>query len=121
MCIFTFVAGNATVNASRVHSATGLSIRLHRNWNSDRLHKRCPAKSLCSAVLTDELLSFSFFSPIENAKIEITKDGILVFSEEYSKLEGSLEVPIIESKKSNGEYVMHAYTTGYVTFGIYAK
>jgi len=29
--------------------------------------------------------------------------------------------PIIESKKSNGEYVMRAYTTGYVTFGIYAK
>lgn len=29
--------------------------------------------------------------------------------------------PIIESKKSNGEYVMRTYTTGYVTFGIYAK
>lgn len=105
MCIFTFVAGNASVNASGVrHSTTGLAIRLHRNWNFDRLHKRCPAKPQCSAVLTDELLSFSFFVPIENAKIEISKDGITVFSENYSKLEGSLEVQLPELEE--GYYVI---------------
>jgi len=105
MCIFTFVVGNATVNASKVHhSTTGLAIRLHRNWNFDRMHKRCPAKPLCSAVLTDGLLSFSFFAPIENAKIEISKDGIIIFSENYSILESSLDVQLPELEE--GDYVI---------------
>lgn len=103
-CVANGISSNHGAN-KRHQNNSAITFYNKQDIGSGRIHKRIPQKPFCSAILTDKYLSFSFFAPIENAKIVITRDNIPVFSESYSKLEGSLEIQFSEELEE-GDYVI---------------
>lgn len=97
---------NGYANSKR-HPIDEYRIRITRRHLTKQtsLH-RLPASVIGEAKFINEnTLLFVFFAPIENAKIEIVKDGIPVFSESYSKLDGSLEIQFSEELEE-GDYAI---------------
>jgi len=102
VCVSNGISSNS-VTDKRCHNK-GEIVFVNKTMGTGRFHKRVPQKPFCSAILIDDCMSFSFFALIDDAKIEITKDDIIVFSKNYSKLEGSLEVQLPELDE--GDYVI---------------